>query len=162
MVLTTCLICKKKYKTYPYYLKRGQIYCSSKCYGKSKIGKPTWNKNKSKSEFPQLSNTGVKKGHIPWNKGNRSKQAQTNREMRSCADYKIWRKAVLERDKYKCKLCNQIDVRLHANHIKKFADYLDLRFKVDNGITLCVPCHKKITGKEEIWEKVLITLLLST
>jgi very-short-patch-repair endonuclease len=28
-----------------------------------------WNKGKTKLDFPQLSNTGVKKGNIPWNKG---------------------------------------------------------------------------------------------
>jgi hypothetical protein len=28
-----------------------------------------WNKGKTKEEFPQLSNSGVKSGHVPWNKG---------------------------------------------------------------------------------------------
>ena len=29
----------------------------------------TWNKGKTKEDYPQLSNSGVKKGNIPWNKG---------------------------------------------------------------------------------------------
>ena len=28
-----------------------------------------WNRGKNKEEYPQLSNSGVKKGNIPWNKG---------------------------------------------------------------------------------------------
>jgi len=28
-----------------------------------------WNKGKTKKDFPQLGNSGVKKGNVPWNKG---------------------------------------------------------------------------------------------
>ena len=30
-----------------------------------------------------------------------------------------------------------------ANHDERWSDYPKLRFKVSNGRTLCVPCHKK-------------------
>lgn len=33
-------------------------------------------------------------------------------------------------------------VDLQADHIKPFAMYPELRFDVDNGRTMCIPCHK--------------------
>jgi hypothetical protein len=33
---------------------------------------PGWNKGKTKEEYPNLANSGVKKGNIPWNKGRSS------------------------------------------------------------------------------------------
>ena len=71
----------------------------------------------------------------------------------------MWRKAVFERDDYTCQMCgkrsgNGINVILHPHHIKRFADYPELRFDVNNGITLCKECHSKVTRHEEYYEKV--------
>lgn len=54
-----------------------------------------------------------------------------------------WRKAVFVRDDYTCQLCNVRGGKLQAHHIKKFADYPELRYEVPNGETLCEKCHKK-------------------
>ena len=61
--------------------------------------------------------------------------------IRGSIEYKLWRKSVFERDKYKCVWCG-ISGYLQADHIKPFALFPELRFAIDNGRTLCVPCHK--------------------
>lgn len=68
----------------------------------------------------------------------------TNRVIRDSLDYKLWRKAVFEKDSYTCNKCKQIGGKLHAHHIKPFAIFPKLRFKINNGITLCEKHHKEI------------------
>lgn len=65
-----------------------------------------------------------------------------NEKIRKSAEYKKWRVSVFERDAYTCVLCGCNSGDKHADHIKPFALFPDLRFDVDNGRTLCVPCHK--------------------
>lgn len=54
-----------------------------------------------------------------------------------------WRKAVYERDQHTCQFCLNVGGKLNAHHIHNYADHKDLRYNVDNGITLCVTCHKE-------------------
>lgn len=65
-------------------------------------------------------------------------------EGRRCAEYKEWRKAVFERDKYTCQMCGEKGVRLNAHHKKEYAFFPELRYELGNGITLCVNCHKMV------------------
>lgn len=67
-----------------------------------------------------------------------------NKGIRSSFQYKEWRKAVFERDGYRCVIGgNAHGSYVQADHIKRFSEYPELRFDVDNGRTLCVPCHRK-------------------
>lgn len=63
-------------------------------------------------------------------------------QIRNSDEYKEWRTAVFERDKYTCQICGQIGGALHADHIKPFAYFPKDRLNLANGRTLCVPCHK--------------------
>lgn len=67
----------------------------------------------------------------------------TTQELRHSAEYKQWRRSVLQRDGWRCRYC-QSDGDLHAHHIKPWATFPDDRFLVNNGLTLCAPCHKAV------------------
>ena len=76
----------------------------------------------------------------PMWKGGVTSQSQA---IRSSIEYKLWRKAVFERDNYACIWCGLgKSGTLNADHIKPFALYPELRLAIDNGRTLCVDCHK--------------------
>lgn len=51
---------------------------------------------------------------------------------------------VYERDNFKCQNCGQVGGELNAHHIKSFKKYPKLRLDLDNGITLCIGCHKEV------------------
>lgn len=64
------------------------------------------------------------------------------RSIRASKEYKLWRHSILERDGNKCIWCASTKVPLHVDHIKRFRDYPELRFAIDNGRVLCWDCHK--------------------
>jgi hypothetical protein len=64
--------------------------------------------------------------------------------------YCEWRSMIYQKDNYTCQSCFKRGVRLHAHHIKGWADYPDLRYDIENGITLCVICHREEHKKKEV------------
>ena len=82
--------------------------------------------------------------HWAWKGGITPK----NRVIRNSLEMKLWREAVFKRDNWTCLFCgkrngNGKTIILHADHIKQFAYFPELRFSIDNGRTLCKDCHRK-------------------
>jgi len=63
-------------------------------------------------------------------------------DWRKTRDYRLWRVSVIRRDKV-CQCCGSSKSR-QAHHIEDGSHNPDLRFKVDNGITLCWACHSQL------------------
>lgn len=74
-----------------------------------------------------------------------------NVRQRGSLEYRQWRKDVYSRDNYTCQFCFARGVLLHAHHQKPFAYIPSDRLKLENGVTLCEPCHKAINRKKMKW-----------
>lgn len=74
-----------------------------------------------------------------WKGGVKSENAK----IRKSFEYRIWRTSVFERDNWTCQICKVRGGKLEADHIKLFSLHPELRFVLDNGRTLCKPCHLK-------------------
>jgi len=101
----------------------------------------------SKCKAQGIYNANWKGGITPINSVLRKTENQIN-----------WRISVFERDNYTCCFCGQKGGNLHADHIKPFALFPELRLDINNGRTLCKDCHKKTDSylrnrKREYYEK---------
>ena len=98
---------------------------------KSKLGKSSSKKGKI---YPNLRGENCYK----W-KGGVSKNYKTGYYS---TEYKTWRESVFIRDNFACQECGEMGY-ITAHHIKSFAQYPELRFDINNGITLCELCHSR-------------------
>lgn len=107
-----CPVCGKKFLAKT----SSDKYCSWECYNKDRH---------------------MPKGSDHWNwKGGIS----IINDNRDSALYKEWRKNVYQRDNYKCQYCGSKE-KLNAHHLKSWKKYPELRYDINNGITLCEKCH---------------------
>lgn len=63
------------------------------------------------------------------------------RDMQS-GQLKKWRNLVYVRDAHTCQVCRKTGDTLNAHHLNSWNTDKENRFNVDNGITLCINCHK--------------------
>lgn len=70
-----------------------------------------------------------------------------NKKIRHSIELRLWREAVFARDNWTCQKTGERGGRLHPHHIQNFADYPELRFVVDNGITLSELAHREFHKK---------------
>ena len=110
---------------------------------KLKIGEA--NKGIKRSEETKRKLSKAKKGKYGKDTNNwKNGITPKNILIRTSIEYRLWREAIFARDNWTCQNCGKRGVKLNAHHIKSFAQYPELRFAIDNGITLCKKCHKKI------------------
>lgn len=65
-----------------------------------------------------------------------------SQKIRASEQYINWRNSIFERDKYTCQCCgDNKGGNLQAHHLENFSSNEELRFDIDNGITLCDLCH---------------------
>jgi hypothetical protein len=64
-------------------------------------------------------------------------------------EYRQWRATVFRRDKYTCQIKNEdCKGKLEAHHILPWRDYPELRYEINNGITLCIKHHPRKHAEE--------------
>ncbi len=69
-----------------------------------------------------------------------------NHLIRTSRKFRLWREEVFTRDDWICQDCRVRGCILHPHHILALSEHPEFAYDVDNGITLCVPCHRKRHG----------------
>jgi len=156
-----CLQCNKEFNAKRSILK----FCDRKCsaiwrcknYPLAKTcfkkGHKSWNSGTNKSgmagkKHSRITKDKMRNAHLGEKSYRWTGKSEENFRLRRSSKYADWRKAVFQRDNYTCQICKArsmkgIKVVLEADHIKQFALYPELRFDLNNGRTLCAPCHRK-------------------
>lgn len=151
-----CKVCGKVYKTQ----RKNQICCSNDCASKLRItqintkcdycGKE-YTVKKSRYEnlehhFCSRSCTGK------WQSENLSGENNplwnpnlTDEERKRLQpEYRNWRNEVFKRDNYTCQCCgDNKGGNLNAHHLNGYGWDKERRTDINNGITLCIECHKE-------------------
>lgn len=169
-----CLFCSDTFKPRS---SKGK-FCSHKCYSANKKGKvirwlkdkeqPTgenahhWKGGKPKCADckKQLANRYAKwcvpcrskalSGENNWKwVSDRTKLVQSEKKHLD-GRYREWMRAVKNRDGWKCKISNgDCSGRLEAHHILVWRSHPELRYEVNNGITLCCYHHPRKESEEK-------------
>jgi hypothetical protein len=138
-------------------------------------------KGKPKSEQHKINMSLAHKGHVSWNKGKTNIYSEESRNkmgargakhknwkggitpindfIRNSARYKYWRKECFERDCFKCQKYGTSGGDLRVHHINNFSEFPELRFDINNGITLSekahIEFHKKYGTKNNTKDQLL-------
>lgn len=151
MKTLNCLECKKEFS---FTRNINRKFCSLSCYHKNMIGKPqshpnakgrkVWNKG---LKLPQLSNI-----NHPRYIRDRSQLAvkKNGEEYRNSPASRDWSRAVKVRDSWVCQIKDeQCSGRLETHHILSWKEYPQLRYDINNGITLCHAHHPRTRAEEK-------------
>jgi hypothetical protein len=186
-IVKKCKVCDSLMYLCP-SLAKTKTVCSRECNIKDiKLRKSF--KGKKHTQVTKLKISVSHKGKIPWNKGQKGymsgekhhwfgldrkgeknpaylkdrsllkKTCHSEKDRRSSA-YVTWRKEVWCRDNYKCKISNEdCNGKLEAHHILGYTEYPELRYNINNGITLCHAHHPRKRAEEKRLVPVFMELV---
>lgn len=87
--------------------------------------------------------------------------AMERHALRNSQEWKVWRGLVFERDLYTCQDCGDSGVYIEAHHITPLRLDRSRVTDINNGITLCRPCHIVTMGKEMVFAEKFYAKILS-
>ena len=147
-----CKLCSSIFTVIP---SSKNIYCGIKCSSKARIGNPAWNKGLKGFRAGESHHwygrnmSGINNPKWIEDRDKLKRTGQVQRDRRSSA-YVTWRNSIYKRDNYKCKInddnCNG---KIEAHHILSFTHYPELRYNINNGITLCLAHHPRKRAEEK-------------
>jgi 5-methylcytosine-specific restriction endonuclease McrA len=155
--ITKICACGKEFSNPPSWAYKKS--CSRACSNLARKGKTSPMKGKHHTPEAKAKLRAAhlgRRGEAHWNY--KGYNGRTERKIAMAQDeYVQWRKAIFTKDDYTCQGCSVRGGYLEADHIQPWALFPELRYNVDNGRTLCRPCHLLTPtwgGKTKVLEKV--------
>lgn len=153
MEIYICKNCEKEFKNYLCNIKTDNPCCSRSCSAKFQKCIPPSRKGIKCSEkfkiIRSLAWMGSKNPNYIKDRTQLKRFDDTTKDRRSSA-YGNWRKEIWKRDGFKCKINNKdCNDRIEAHHILGFTKYPELRYDINNGITLCHFHHPRVREEEK-------------
>lgn len=157
-----CAFCSEHFLAFNYRLERSK-FCSTKCklsdMHKIVSIKKTGTKHSPESK-KKMSETRLKS---PYRGNLHPRYAEDRYSISDRTARKFWAKQVFARDKQKCLIANgTCSGRLEAHHILAWGLYPELRFNINNGITLCHAHHPRGRAEEKRMAPVFTGLLTAS
>lgn len=159
-----CKPCNNKTQTYPDRSGKNNPMYGIRLAGKSGPTHYAWKGDRPKCPTCklQLKKLNSRYCRSCWQKGSRNPQwkngltREQREKTRNTPELKEWAKQVKIRDNFTCQICKTKGGKLHSHHLNSYAKFPEQRHNLDNGITLCKPCHLefhlqygKVTTKEQ-------------
>ena len=85
-----------------------------------------------------------------FKKGMKPRSLLSKKQERNDSAYSEWRRQVWLRDNFKWKIANpDCKGKIEAHHILGWSLYPELRYQINNGITLCHAHHPRVRAEEK-------------
>lgn len=126
----SCSVCGKSFTCRPHST---QHLCSTDC--RQVMVRP----RRSAESRARMSERYQAQGNPAWKGGHSPRD-------RNARPYRLWRYVIYRRDRFTCQDCGVRGSRstpIQAHHIEPWAKSPSKRYLIENGVTLCRPCHQE-------------------